>query len=77
MTENEMIGWYYGLNEHEFEQALGDSEGQQSLGCCSSWGCGESDTSERLNNSNADIRPRASSFSTGAPLCLEVLLLIW
>ena len=30
MTENEMIGWYYGLNEHEFEQALGDSEGQQS-----------------------------------------------
>ena len=57
MTENEMIGWYYGLNEHEFEQALGDSEGQQSLGCCSSWGCRESDTSERLNNSNADIRP--------------------
>ena len=27
MTENEMIGWHHQLNEHEFEQTLGDSEG--------------------------------------------------
>ena len=26
-----MIGWYHRLNGHEFEQALGDSEGQGSL----------------------------------------------
>ena len=29
---------------HEFEQTLGDSEGQGSLACCSSWGLKESDT---------------------------------
>ena len=37
MTEGEMVGWYHQLNEHEFEQALGDSEGQASLVCSSSW----------------------------------------
>ena len=26
------------LNEHEFEQALGDDEGQGSLACYSPWG---------------------------------------
>ena len=28
MTENEMVGWHHRLNGHEFEQALGDGEGQ-------------------------------------------------
>ena len=37
MTEDEMIGWHYQLNGHEFEQTLGDSEGQESLACCSPW----------------------------------------
>ena len=37
-TENEMVGW------HEFEQALGDNEGQESLVCCSPWGHKELDT---------------------------------
>ena len=46
MTEDEMVGWHHWLNEHEFEQALGDSEGQGSLACCSSWGRKESDTIE-------------------------------
>ena len=35
---------------HEFEQALGDGEGQGSLTCCSPWGRKESDMTERLNN---------------------------
>ena len=26
-TEDEMVGWHHGLNGHEFEQTLGDSEG--------------------------------------------------
>ena len=52
MTEDEMVGWDHQLNGHEFEQALGDSEGQGSLACCSPWGCKESDTTQRLNNSN-------------------------
>ena len=53
MTDDEMVGWYHQINEHEFEQTLGDSEGQGSLACCSPWGHKESDTMERLNNSSA------------------------
>ena len=34
-TEDEMIGWHHQLDGHEFEQILGDSEGQGSLVCCS------------------------------------------
>ena len=34
-TEDEMAGWHHQLNGHEFEQTLGDSEGQGSLACCS------------------------------------------
>jgi len=45
-----MIGWHDRLNGHEFEQALGDGEGQGRLVCCSPWGHKESDTTERLNN---------------------------
>ena len=50
MTEDEVIGWHHRLNGHEFEQNLGDSEGEESLVCCSPFGCKESDTSEQLNN---------------------------
>ena len=49
-TENEMVGWHHQLNGHEFEQTLGDSEGQWSLMCCSPWGQKESDMTEQLNN---------------------------
>ena len=28
MTEDEMVGWHHRLDGHEFEQALGDSEGE-------------------------------------------------
>ena len=48
MTEDEMGGWYHQLNGHEFEQALGDGDGQGNLVCCSPWGCKESDTTEQL-----------------------------
>ena len=37
-TEDEMVGWHHWLNEHEFEQTPGDSEGQGSLVCSSPWG---------------------------------------
>ena len=37
-AEEEMVGWHHWLNRHEFEQTLGDSEGQGSLACCSPWG---------------------------------------
>ena len=29
-TEDEMVGWHHRLNVHEFEQSLGDGEGQGS-----------------------------------------------
>ena len=35
-TEAEMVGWHHWLSEHEFEQTLGDGEGQASLVCLSS-----------------------------------------
>ena len=44
-----MVGWHHQFNKDEFEQTLGDGEGQGSLGCCSSWGHKESDTTEHLN----------------------------
>ena len=39
-----MVGWHHRLNEREFEQTLGDGEGQGSLGYFSPWGHKESDT---------------------------------
>ena len=35
MKEDEMVGWHYLLNGHEFEQALGVADGQESLACYS------------------------------------------
>ena len=35
MTEDQMVGWHHLLNGHEFEQTPGDSDGQESLVCCS------------------------------------------
>ena len=31
MTEDEKVGWHQVLNGHDFEQTLGDGEGQGSL----------------------------------------------
>ena len=46
-TEDGMVGWHHRFNGHEFEQALGDGEGQGSLACCNSKA---SNTTEQLNN---------------------------
>ena len=48
-TEDEMVEWHHRLDGYEFEQALGVSDGQGSLACCSPWSCKESDTTEQLN----------------------------
>ena len=58
MTEDEMVGWHHRPNRHEFEQTLGDGEGQGSLACCSPWGRKESDMTERLNNNNPIFKTR-------------------
>ena len=49
MIEDEMVGWHHQLDGQEFEQALGVGDGQEGLVCCDSWGCKESDMTERLN----------------------------
>ena len=56
MTEDKTVGWHHRLNGHEFEQALGDGEGQGSLVCYSPSGHKEVDTTELLNNN--ERRPR-------------------
>ena len=44
-----MVGWHHRLNGHEFEQTLGDGEGQGSLACCRPWVCKELDTTKEMN----------------------------
>ena len=45
VTEDEVVGWHHWLYGHEFEQALGDGEGQGSLTCCNPWSWKELDMS--------------------------------
>ena len=46
MREDEMVRWHHQLDGYEFEQALGDGEGQESLAFYSPWGHKDSDTTE-------------------------------
>ena len=48
-TEDEMAGWRPWLDGRESEWTPGAGDGQGGLACCNSWGCKESDTTERLN----------------------------
>ena len=53
MTEDGMVGWHHWLNEQEFGQTTGDSDGQESLVCCNLWGHKESDMTEWQNNNKS------------------------
>ena len=46
LTEYEMVGWHHRLDGHEFEQALGVSDGQGGLACCRPLGRKESGLSD-------------------------------
>ena len=54
-TEDKIVRWHQQLNGHEFEEALGDGEGQGGLTCCSPWGYKELDMTKLLNNNNPCI----------------------
>ena len=58
-TEHEMVRWHHWLDRHEFEQALGISDGYGGLACCSPWGRKDSGTTEWLNNNNPDYSSSA------------------
>ena len=49
MTEDEMTGWHYQLDGHEFGWTPGVGDEQGSLACCSPWGHKELDMTEWLN----------------------------
>ena len=49
MTEDEMVRCHHRFNGHEFGWTPGVGDGQGDLACYDSWGCKESDTTERLN----------------------------
>ena len=59
-----MIRQHHQLNGHEFEQTLGDSEGQKSLERGSLWGHKEPDMTQRSSNNN--------QFSSVAQSCLTL-----
>ena len=67
-----MAGWHHRLNGHEFEQALGDGEGQGSLACYSPWGRKESDTTEQLNDKDSSIY--ISDLAVFCLTCLHALV---
>ena len=60
---------HHQLNGHEFEQALGDSEGQGSLAYCNPWGHKDSDTTEQLNK-NKEV----SLYHQERNICLNDLM---
>ena len=66
-----MIGWHHRLSGDEFEQALGDGEGQGSLACCSPWGCKESDTTESLNDNNDNMPLTPTTCGCPLPTILQ------
>ena len=47
MIEDEMVRWHHWFNGHEFQQTLGNSEGQGALACWSPW---ESQSLTRLSD---------------------------
>ena len=49
--------WLNGITNSmdEYEQTLGDGEGQGNLACCSQWGRKELDRTEQLNNNKTLI----------------------
>ena len=56
MTEDEMVGWHHRLDGPEFEQVLGDGEGQGNLACCSPWGQKKLDTTDQLNHNHLSYK---------------------
>ena len=80
-TEDELVGWHHWVDGHEFEQPLGDSEGQGSLAYCSPWGA-ESDMTQRLSNKTSlyikltDFFQGVSTLHSWEPINLIIIYVI-
>ena len=68
--QDELVGWHHWLDEHEFEQTLGVSDGQGGLACSSPWGHRESDTTERLNWTETQ---NTNQMNPQLPRCRQIL----
>ena len=66
LTENEMIGWHHWFSGYEFEQTLGNSEGQRNLVCFSSW-------VHRVRHDLATEQQQLLSYR----LCMILYFLVW
>ena len=68
MTEDELVGWHYWLDGHEFEQALGYGDGQGGdvtpWTCCSPWGHKDLVMTERLNWTSGWILPEEGEWES-------------
>ena len=53
-----MVGWTHWLIGNKYEWTLGDSEGQESLARCSSWGCKNSVMTEWLNSNKSEVNQK-------------------
>ena len=80
VAEDEMVVWHHQLRRHEFEQTLGDSEGQRSLMCYSPWGRKEVDTTWWLSNNKKaggwGVQSPISHFSVTQTLRVSVSYLL-
>ena len=76
MAENKMVGWNHWFNRHEFEQALGNGGGQESLVCCSPWGHKGLDTTEQLDNNRLNEEKPPTCIAHMWGICREMLQLV-
>ena len=63
MADNEIVGWHYRINVHEFQQTPRDSEEQGNLVCCSPWGCKKTNTNYQPDNNKEGYSANGSWFS--------------
>ena len=68
-TEDEMAGWHHRRDGHGFGWTPGIGDGQGGLACCGSWGCKESDTTERLNWTDVTLHCGIQVSHCGGFLC--------
>ena len=72
VREGEMVGWYHRFNGCEFEQTLGDSEGQEDWHAAAH-GVTELDMTGWLNNNNQKVYWCVLFFKTkGIPIAIQI-----